>query len=247
MSELLKIISTNVLILTPFIPGHPPIPGFAGTPFVPGYPGHPAYCDKVLRYKQPIVVYVCGVDVHGNTFCFTQFTGRYVNVYDEVCYEAVPPTPGTPGTPDIPGIPGTSSTGQDVLVIKDRHIGWNGSAISVTQFNATTNVKLTFRTQGVSAVCGLNDQDVGSAYTEIDYAFFTNHGIYQVMENGVGKTNLTSYVDHDPCFAIIRFNGQVMYYVWVSGAWSRVYTSTVHSTAPVFVDASIYMGGDLIG
>jgi len=89
--------------------------------------------------------------------------------------------------------------------------------------------------KAIGIVCGLNNQNNGKDYFEIDYAFYIDSEGYQVIENGVYKTSNRIYTV-DTVFKIERVNQKVRYFV----DDDLIYTSLKTSTGVVFGDCSLY-------
>jgi hypothetical protein len=119
--------------------------------------------------------------------------------------------------------------------------GWNAGASSVETIISNGYVSFRAADPCVGIVCGMNDSDTSTIYTEIDHAFYFTKGKYQVMELGVTKTTQASYVQTD-VFKIVRRSTEVKYYV----NDILVYTSLTLSTGPVVLDVSFYHAYDAI-
>lgn len=147
-----------------------------------------------------------------------------------VSYPAQPyiaPTPGVPSTP--------------AQTAYDYNIGWNSGARSIGSFTGQGFVQFLANASVSGAVVGLNDSDFGGNYTDIDYGFYVTHGIARVFELGIEKLYIGPVAD-GAVFRIERRYGIMRYFI--GGA--VVYTSLVPSTGALFLDASLYSGGDTI-
>jgi hypothetical protein len=142
--------------------------------------------------------------------------------------------------PYIAPIPGQPPIAAQVTV--NYNFGWNSSARSIAFLIKDGYVEFKIPGGAAGAVCGLNDVDTGSGYFEIDFAFSASHGILKIVEGGVEKLYVGQYQSTD-VLKIERLFGVVTYYV--NG--DLIYTSlTTAPAVPMFLDASLYTGGDMI-
>jgi len=95
--------------------------------------------------------------------------------------------------------------------------------------------------KAIGIVCGLNNQNNGRDYFEIDHAFYIDSDEYRIIENGSYKTASHTYAV-DAVFTIERINKKVRYFV----GSSLVYTSLKPSAGVVFGDCSLYAYLDTI-
>lgn len=209
------------------IPGNP---GSPGTPYIPAWSeivsaGTETYCE---RYASVMNQYTG----QRETFCVSQKTRTiFVTVY----HDAVPATPPTPPTSPqvIPGRPAN--------LVTDFNFGWNSGAISKTVIDGGCVLTFQCSISLVGAVVGLAYSNPTEHYREIPFALYLTSGSVQVLENGVEKTTPVSYVDADE-FRIMRVGGVVTY--WQNT--TLLYTSEQPSETVLFVDCSLYSGGDRI-
>jgi hypothetical protein len=127
-------------------------------------------------------------------------------------------------------------------VIRSYNLGWNGSAVSVGDFSGDAQmVQFVVPVSSIGVVCGLNENDEGSGYGEIDHGLYLHSGLVQIVEGGVPKTSTVSYAEGD-VFTIARLVPQVQY--WQN--YDLLYTSFVPSTGTKFIDVSMFSGGDTV-
>lgn len=206
------------------------VPGSPAVPASPGRPARPAYCTSqtVQRcgfYQVPNQS-TSGGTVSGSPAVSYQCR----NVVEMTCYPAQPevaPTPGSPGTPE--------------QVSYDYNLGWNAGARSNIFLSADGGYLFTVPQSVVGVIVGLNSDDLGAGYFEIDHALYFSNGIARVLENGVEKANLGAYTGADE-WRIERIASTVLYKKNTSVA----YVSAVPSAGTVFLDASLYSGGDSV-
>lgn len=125
-------------------------------------------------------------------------------------------------------------------VVTDFDLGWNAGARSVAFLQGSGHFSFQVPT-AVGTVVGLNDADTGTTYAEIDHGLYFARSIFRVMEAGAEKFYGGSYAPTDT-FAIRRRGFDVDYL----RNDVVVYASTKSSQGPVFLDASMYSGGDTI-
>lgn len=124
-------------------------------------------------------------------------------------------------------------------------LGWNSGArsIAVEPGDCTSTFRPSPNCVGV--IVGLATADAGPSINDIQHGFYFRRAfgnqVYTVFENGVSKTAPTVYT-HDDQFHVSRLGGVVTY--WVNSL--VVYTSTVPSSGPVFLDAVLYSTGDSV-
>jgi hypothetical protein len=199
-----------------------------GSPGVTGHPGQPA---RPGRWETTLIQ-VCNF---GSDRSSTDITGPF---YKFTCYmERV--TYWVPAQPYIaPTQPVTAVPSQTLI---DYQLGWNASARSLLSFPGDGRITFRMPPSPIGAFVGLNDDDLGTGYTELDHAFYASHGIARIYESGVLKYTVGSYSAHDD-FMIRRQAGVVTYHV----ADSLIYTSETESVGAAFMDTSLYAGGDAI-
>lgn len=125
-------------------------------------------------------------------------------------------------------------------VVEDFGLGWNAGARSIAELPG--NGAATFQVPAaVGAVVGFNDVDEDAGYLNIEHGFYFRRQTFQVMERGEAKTTDAIFAGGDT-FKIERIGGRVRYYK----NDALIYTSDLSSTGTVFLDASLYSGGDTI-
>lgn len=130
----------------------------------------------------------------------------------------------------------------EAQTLYDYNLGWNAGARSILYFQRNGYVQFSASQANVACVCGLNNQNNGTDYQEIEYAFHLDHGVVRIMESGVDKLYVGTFTSTD-VFKIDRFDGEVKYYQ--NG--TLVYTSLIPSTDQYqFLDVSLYSGGDMV-
>lgn len=200
---------------------------YAGTVGSPGSPGQAAYtsyetqtvCGWVLKKGTSSGG---GVTITSEQYIY-QCTQKQVAIYHPAV-AGVAPTAGTAG-----------QTGYFY------NLGWNAGARSNAFFATDGYVQFTALASVAGVIAGLNDTDVDAGYLNINHAFYLTHGFARVYENGVEKAYLGAYAS-GATFRIDRKFGVVTYYI------DNVlkYTSATSSVGTVFLDASLYSGGDTI-
>lgn len=123
--------------------------------------------------------------------------------------------------------------------------GWNAGARSRKVCFGDCQVNFSVPTTNSGAVVGFNNADNGPTFTEILYAFFlqkTPGGpVVYIYESGVEKYIGGAYADAD--IFTIRRNGTIISYLQNG---TLLYTSATPSTGALFVDTSLYAGGDRV-
>lgn len=210
------------------------IPGTAGVPYNPGSPAAGGYTSVTTRQ-------VCSYRRIGNAADITSLGGATVygdGAYVYLCaaenltvsYAATPyiaPTPGIPSTPS--------------QTISDFNFGWNAGARSIASFTVDGTAQFSAATGVLGVVAGLNDVDSNADYRNINHAFYLTKGIARIYENGAEKLYIGAYTAAN-VFKICRRSKVVRYYI----DSTMVYTSLVPSEGEVFIDASLYSGGDSV-
>lgn len=125
-------------------------------------------------------------------------------------------------------------------VVEEFGLGWNAGARSIAEL--VGNGAATFQVPAaVGAVVGFNDVDEDAGYLNIEHGLYFRRQTFQVMELGTAKTVDAVFAGGDT-FKIERIGGRVRYYK----NDALIYTSDLPSTGTVFLDASLYSGGDTI-
>ena len=222
------------------------MPGSPGVPMSPGSPPTPAYTAYETHY-------ICGYIIEGASWQYVmndQGVWQYVMVADDPdeeinfssytyqCgYLSVPVYyPEQPGTKPTGGTPATESS-----FLYDYNLGWNAGARSLGFFSGDGYTEYKVSPSLVAAVAGLNDVDMDAGYDNIDHAFYLANGVARIMEQGADKLYIGPYASGG-VFKIDRTGGVVRYYI--NGVLK--YTSENPSSGTVFLDVSMYSGGDYI-
>lgn len=143
-----------------------------------------------------------------------------------------------PAQPEQKAQPGVAYRPQ--TVVQEFGLGWNAGARSIGGLPG--NGAATFKIpSAVGIVVGFNDVDEGAGYLDIEHGLYFRRQTYQVMELGVAKTSDATFTATDT-FKIERIGGRVRYFK----NDALIYTSDLPSTGTVFLDASMYSGGDTI-
>ena len=125
-------------------------------------------------------------------------------------------------------------------VVQEFGLGWNAGARSIAELAG--NGAATFQVPAaVGAVVGFNDVDEDAGYLSIEHGIYFRRQTFQVIELGVPKGTEATFTGTDT-FKIERIGGRVRYFK----NDALIYTSLEPSTGTVFLDASMYSGGDAI-
>ena len=135
--------------------------------------------------------------------------------------------PADPGTPPSGGMP------------TQYHQGWTGSARSIDAILGDGMYQFSVPGNVIGVVTGFGEVNTGPSYADILYGLYFTGGTVRVAEAGVPLSAITPYTSGD-VFTIARLGGQVRYFQ----NSTLLYTSTARSSGSVFVDASLFFGGD---
>lgn len=214
------------------------IAGSPGSPYVPAYTtfedrqvcnftagsgGHYEYVQNEQGVWVPVFIPdVSGATTSGSYVC----TMQRVPVYHPA-QPAIAPVAGTPPT--------AAQTAYNF------NLGWNAGARSngFVLNDGYASFKVPYSLTG--GVLGLNGEDMGASYPEIDHAIYLSGKTARVYEQGVQVAYLGPYADAD-VFKIARRAGVVTYLK--NG--TLAYTSAVSSVGAFFLDSSLYAGGDYV-
>lgn len=234
----------NVLrkvISTSYIPGSPGVPGNPGQPYRPA--GTYYVTQTVCGWEWPegvSMVRVQMTDAMGRTYWtwvpdiplnsgiqqIWMCRQKQVGVY-RPAQPYIPPTPAIPPTPS--------------QAIVEYNLGWNSGARSILSADHGGRFDFSVSPSVVGAVVGLNGSDQNGGYVEIKHGFYCATGIARIIESGVEIGPSFTYVESD-VFSVQRVEGEVTYLL--NG--DLLYTSLVPSTGEMFLDTSMYSGGDEI-
>lgn len=185
----------------------------------PGTPPKPAHCITTTETYYPIQ-YVTMPDGSVGTIY-----GSSYPVSTTTCY------PATPGTPPIPATPAT--------VVTQFNLGWAGGARSVESLTGDGTAQFSVSASSVGAVVGLDSGELEFSRTGAEHALYFRHGLVSVIEGGVEKTTIASFVTTD-VFRIRRVGSGVRYFQ----NDTLLYTSRTPSYGAQYLEASMYSGGD---
>ena len=225
-----------------FVAGDPGVPATPGTPGVPAYT---SYVTEVVCSFRPVsgpvesglygapelmhevtIIEVDGVPVDiGPTwayFCAPEKIATF--------HPAIPPTPPTPGIPPSPS-----------YTYEFYELGWNAGARSIASLEASGYFTFTAPLAATGIVVGFNGEDSDVGYENIEHAFRFSGKMARIYELGVEKLTIGTWT-FGQTFMIERRGSRVRYYQ----GGTLVYTSTMPSTGPVFIDTSFYSAGDMI-
>lgn len=212
-------------------------PGSPGTPDIPGTPGRPAY----WAWED---VTVCRMFLQNATYAWQD--GQYtliaidpdfpavqsykcVTTKKPVLQPAVAPVAAVIGTPPVPE-----------QTTYDFNLGWNSGARSVAFLVGDGYASFTV-VAAVGVAVGFNGENLGEGYAEMEHAIYLSGSVVRIYEAGVEVFYGGPFVLGDE-FTIKRMGGEVTY--WRNT--TLLYTSEVPSTGIVFMDVSMYSGGDEI-
>lgn len=119
--------------------------------------------------------------------------------------------------------------------------GWDSGAISVAQLKG--NGGYTWQVgQSIGIVCGLNNNETGPHYQDVNYGFYVEDSRTRIVESGEFKTNFEYFNKETTVFKIERLDTLVYYYL----DDTLIYTSLIPSSGVVFLDCSMYHYDDAI-
>lgn len=219
--------------------------GSPGVPSAPSTPGAPAYDS----YEN---VEVCGFRVAGGEYgwvypsdggqpqymLLATYAGAgypAISTYSCATVKKLVHHDAVPSSPAIPGVPATAET-----FTHDFQLGWNAGARSQQFLRGDGSANFTVES-AVGVVAGFNSENLGAGYAEIEHGIMVSSGLVRVVESGATVYTIGTFTAGDQ-FTIKRRAGEVTY--WRNGA--LVYTSEQPSTGTVFLDVSMYSGGDRI-
>lgn len=217
---------------------------------VPYRPARPAYYETKTEHVCRLVTTTTG----GSAPALVKTVIIDENGQAQIRYEQVPGTPGTtrtvrvcedvvttiyhPAQEEQKAQPPVSY--RPPSVVHDYGLGWNAGARSINGLAGSGYAEFKIPS-AVGVVVGFNGRDDDANYVEIKHGLYFARTSLRVYESGVEKFNAGSFVDTD-LFRIERFGTLVTY----SRNGTPIYTSDVPSVGPVFLDASLYSGGDIV-
>ena len=206
------------------------IPGTAGSPGTPATPAQPAYTSTVTSYVLTWVYVGSGGNSTSQGAGDGQWTYKYTPVTTTVYHPAVPATPAVAAVPATPS-----------QTIQNFQLGWTGRADSIASLTASGNFTFNIPATNVGSVVGMSAAPQSSGYTDIQYGFYSAHGVAQIYESGASVYTYGAHSGTD-VFKIRKRDGVVDYLV--NG--TVVYTSTVKSNVGMRLTAALYSGGDSV-
>ncbi|UCV01143.1 hypothetical protein [Acidovorax radicis] len=230
---------TNVVVL----------PERAASAAIPYMPARPAYTATETKQFCRLVTRTTGGTAPSLTKVVTIVDGKAV-----VTFVQIPGSPGVTTTTRVcedvqvsvfyPARPEQKAqeavTYRPRTVVQEFGIGWNAGARSIAELSG--NGAATFLVPSASgAVVGFNDVDEDSGYLSIEHGLYFQNETFRVIELGVLKGSDATFLKTDT-FKIERVGDQVRYYQ----NDALIYTSLEPSTRPVFLDVSLYSGGDIV-
>lgn len=219
--------------ISDFVPGRPGSPASAGTPPTPGYwetrtsevcvlyAGDPVKAISLLSSLTGRPVAAGETYIVGGKLCTTVTTSVYV-----------PGSAGTPPTPGIPAVPGQ--------IVYDFQLGWNARARSIPTMTYGGSFAAVVKPDAVGAMLGLTAQSADRGYADMPNAFYVRKGTVSIYEFGAEVQSVGSYPG--ATLKIRRYADKIQYLV--NGSKVREVDATV--TAPIWMSAGLYSGGDAI-
>ena len=127
----------------------------------------------------------------------------------------------------------------------DRNLGWNSGARSQKVSFGDCQLRFSSPSSNAGLCIGFNTEDRDANFREIRHALFfqttTSGPRAFVYESGAEKYSAGAY-ESDDIFTIRRTDGVVRYFK----NDTLLYTSLTASSGAVFVDSSLYAGGDSV-
>lgn len=124
-------------------------------------------------------------------------------------------------------------------VVENFRVGWNAGARSIDFLAGSGYAE--FSLQGVGLVVGFSAQPEGTLWTDIEHAFYATRRTLKIVERGVEKFAAGSFEASD-VLRIERIGDRIEY----RKNGTLLYKSQRPSTRPVYLDASLYSGGDTV-
>lgn len=170
-----------------------------------------------LGYNSPVTT-----PVYRTTRVRTPVT-RYITVYEDMCF------------PAVPGVEGRDARLLDIAVE-----GWDAAARSLLLYTDDITLAFEFNPGGAGMLCGLTPAGRwGGRYTDIRHGLRLDSGRIYVTEYGVDKASI-SYTPGDRP-SIRRVGSRVSYHL---GDWG--YESLIPGPGTLVVGACLYLSGDFI-
>ena len=215
-----------------------------GTPY---QPARPAYTVTTTEYVCSLEWVTEGARSPGAVKVIDGSTGKITYEYDRgspgttslkrVCRD-VTTTTHYPAVPERPAQPPVAA--RPPSVTQDFNLGWNSGARSVKTIAGSGFAEFTVP-QSVGVVIGFNSDDLGTSYVEITHGLYFAGRTFRVYESGVEKFYGGTFATSD-VFRISREGKKVRYL----RNGTEFYTSSTPSEGVVFLDTSMYSGGDTV-
>ncbi|MEO8391225.1 hypothetical protein [Polaromonas sp.] len=224
-------------VKTTYTPGSPGVPSSPGSPAVPAYVGY--VIRSVLAYQtinpppgtwqfNPESSYYDFVPpAPGGDFAYSYFSRPTLIA---VSYPAVAAVPPIIGRPAIPG-----------RIAYDFNFGWNAGGRSIASIIGHGYVTFKVPVSAAGVVAGFNSADADVDPAAIQHAFYLAYGVAKIKEAGGIVLNLGPY-SNGSVFRIARRFDQVAYFI--DDVLQHV--SDELSLGEVFLDASLFSGGDTV-
>lgn len=233
------------------IPGSPYVPAYPGQPYLPartatemrkvcGYetttvtpPGtHMGFVrrDDAVGYESPWF-YTLLDDVTNLPVSGYVKTDRTYVCRNEPVLVHYPAQPYIPPRPAITAVP--------PRVDVSFNLGWNAGARSIRSFDHIGRIEFKVSPSAIGVVAGLSDTDPDAGYQSITFGWYFSHGIARIIEGGTTKAYIGQHIASD-VFAVERFFDEVRYLK--NGV--EAYQSANTSVGTLFMDVSMYSGGD---
>lgn len=216
----------------------------AGVPYAPARPGYTTTTTEHVCSLEWVTV---GARTPGLVKIIDGSTGKITYEYDQgspgttslvrVCRD-VTTTTSYPGVPERPAQPPVAYRPPSVK--QNFNLGWNSGARSVKTIAGSGFAEFTVP-QSVGVVIGLNGEDLGTSYVEITHGLYFAGRTFRVYESGVEKFYGGTFATSD-VFRISREGKKVRYL----RNGTEFYTSSAPSEGVVFLDTSMYSGGDTV-
>lgn len=174
-----------------------------------------------------------GVALRGYVGWGDTVLGVYVRAYVIVTLrELLPAQPYIPPTPAVPAVPAQT--------LYDFNVGWNAGARSVATCSGAGVYSFQVPPSVAGAVVGLAQEDPDGDLRGMGHAVYFSDGVVYAME--YGRIKATIGANTGQVWGIRRVRGEVD--ILADGV--SVHTFPTPINGPVFLDSSLYVGGDRI-
>lgn len=226
-----------------YIPGRPGIPGDPGQPYLP--PRYALIGHRLYTWMVTAEYYFKSTSLDGSQGYPVEFvsvkdsSGKVIDLWVlmsrvEPVYGLVPAQPYRPPTPAVPPVPSQ--------VRHDYNIGWNAGARSIVA--ASGPVRFVFKVPLTisGAVVGLASNDPDADIKLIQQSLYFSGVAVHAMQNGLvgpvvgaNESGLIWAIERYADGGVSAFRGDI-----------KVHDFDTLSSGPVFLDTSLYVGGDFI-